>query len=67
MATGSITAEPPKQGAPPGAGDGGADPGRRRRHLIALAFLAPALVFLGVWVVYPTVYTVVPQLLRPVR
>ncbi len=59
MATGSITAEPPKQGAPPGAGDGGTDPGRRRRYLIALAFLAPALVFLGIWVVYPTIYTVV--------
>jgi alpha-glucoside transport system permease protein len=59
MATGSITAEPPKEGAPPGAGDGGADPGRRRRYLIALAFLAPALVFLGIWVVYPTIYTFV--------
>jgi alpha-glucoside transport system permease protein len=57
MATGSSTAEPPERGAPPGAGDGGADSGRRRRYLIALAFLAPALVFLGVWVVYPTVYT----------
>jgi alpha-glucoside transport system permease protein len=57
MATGSITAEPPERGAPPAADDGGADPGRRRRQLVALAFLAPALVFLGVWVAYPTVYT----------
>jgi alpha-glucoside transport system permease protein len=61
MATGSITAEPPERGAPPAADDGGAgrDPGRRRRILVALAFLAPALVFLGVWIVYPTVYTFV--------
>ena len=60
MATGSITAEPPKQGAPPAAADGaGADPGRRRRYLVALGFLAPALVFLGIWVLYPTVYTFV--------
>jgi alpha-glucoside transport system permease protein len=62
MATGSITAEPPKQGAPPGADDGGADPGRWRRYLVALGFLAPALVFLGVWVLYPTVYTFVRSL-----
>ena len=37
----------------------GPDPGRRRRYLVALGFLAPALVFLGVWVLYPTVYTFV--------
>jgi len=57
--TSSVTAEPPQQGAPPAVADGGADPGRRRRILVALAFLTPALVFLGVWVVYPTIYTFV--------
>ena len=28
-----------------------------RRHVLALGFLGPALVLLGVWIVYPTVYT----------
>lgn len=32
---------------------------RLRGALTALAFLAPALVLLGVWIVYPTVWTVV--------
>ena len=47
--TGGSTAARPE----PGAGR------RRRRYLIALGFLLPALVFLAVWVIYPTVYTVV--------
>jgi len=44
--------------APPGQklGRGPAD---RRRLVIALGFLAPALVFLGAFVVYPIVYTVI--------
>jgi alpha-glucoside transport system permease protein len=58
MAT-NVVAEPPERGAPAPAADAGPDPGRRRRYLIALGFLLPALVFLGVWVVYPTIYTVV--------
>ena len=62
MASGSMTAEPPARGAPPTGGGAGPDPGRRRRYLVALAFLAPALVFLGVWVVYPTAYTFVRSL-----
>jgi alpha-glucoside transport system permease protein len=33
-----------------------------RRHRIAIAFLAPAAVLLGVWIVYPTVYTIVRSL-----
>jgi alpha-glucoside transport system permease protein len=33
--------------------------GRWRQHLVPLAFLLPALIFLGVWVVYPTVRTVI--------
>ena len=61
MPAGSISAEPPTKGAPlPAIGAGaGPDPDRRRRYLVALGFLAPALVFLGVWIVYPTVYTVI--------
>jgi alpha-glucoside transport system permease protein len=34
-------------------------PGRWSRHRAAVAFLAPAVVLLGVWIVYPTVYTIV--------
>jgi alpha-glucoside transport system permease protein len=51
----SITAEPPARGAPPPV----AEQGRLRRYAVAAAFLAPALVLLGVWVVYPAVYTIV--------
>lgn len=32
--------------------------GRLRRYTVTFLFLLPALVFLGVWIVYPTVYTV---------
>ena len=53
----SIAAEPPVAAAPPPA-DGGA--GRWRKYALAAGFLAPAAVFLlGVWVVYPTVSTIV--------
>jgi alpha-glucoside transport system permease protein len=51
---GSITAEPPVAGAPPVA-----TPGRWRRHFVSLGFLAPALIFLGVWIVYPAIRTAV--------
>lgn len=53
MSGASITAEPPS-GAPPSsrAGDW-------RRYAIALGFLAPAALFLGLWVVYPAIRTVV--------
>ena len=36
--------------------------GRWRRHRITLVFLAPAAVLLGIWIVYPTVYTIVRSL-----
>jgi alpha-glucoside transport system permease protein len=49
---GSITAEPPVVGAPPVA-----TPGRWRRHFVALGFLFPAIVLLGVWIVYPAIRT----------
>lgn len=34
-------------------------PGLWRRHRAALAFLAPAAIFLGIWIVYPAISTVV--------
>jgi alpha-glucoside transport system permease protein len=51
------TAAPPPPEAPQGSGS--SDPGRWRRYAIALGFLAPALVFLGIWIVYPTVSTII--------
>jgi alpha-glucoside transport system permease protein len=51
----SVTAEPPVAGAPPPA----AEPGRLRRYAVAGAFLLPAFVMLGVWIVYPAIYTIV--------
>jgi alpha-glucoside transport system permease protein len=53
----SITAEPPVREAPKAA-----EPGRWRKYAIAAGFLAPALFFLGVWVVYPTVRTIIRSL-----
>jgi alpha-glucoside transport system permease protein len=50
---GSITAEPPVVEAPPTTGPGA------RSYVNAVAFLAPAAFFLGVWVLYPMIYTVV--------
>ena len=54
MSGGSIAAEPPPREAPPAS----SGPGRFRGHATTLGFLAPAAIFLGVWVLYPTVYTV---------
>jgi alpha-glucoside transport system permease protein len=53
---GTVTAEPPVLEAPPYAG------GSQRNWPTALAFLAPAIVFLGVWILYPMIYTVVRSL-----
>jgi alpha-glucoside transport system permease protein len=33
-------------------------PGVLRRHAVTLGFLAPAVFILGLWIVYPTVYTI---------
>jgi alpha-glucoside transport system permease protein len=55
LSAGGITAEPPVVAAPPP----GREPGRLARYLTAAVFLAPALVMLGVWMVYPAVYTIV--------
>jgi alpha-glucoside transport system permease protein len=49
-----ITAEPPPEAAPPEP----SEPGRSRYRTGAL-FLAPAFFLLGVWLVYPTVYTII--------
>ncbi len=48
----SITAEPPTRGAP------AARRARARGYGVAGAFLAPALVVLAVWIVYPTIRTI---------
>jgi alpha-glucoside transport system permease protein len=50
----SITAEPPAKGAPRAP-----EPGRWRKYAVAAGFLAPAALFLGVWIVYPAVYTII--------
>lgn len=49
------TAEPSSATAPPVL----RGPGRLRRSAVALGFLAPAIVSLGVWVVYPTIATII--------
>ena len=51
---GQATAAPPPTAAP----DAG-EPGRWRKHALAVGFLAPAALLLGVWVVYPTIRTIV--------
>ena len=53
MSGGAAAAQP--VAAPPPE----ARPGRWRRHRVTIAFLAPAAILLGVWIVYPTVYTIV--------
>ena len=50
-------------GAPaPPPGLEGPDPGRWRRRLTTAAFLAPAIVLLTVWIVYPTIRTIIRSL-----
>ncbi|HZT16805.1 MAG TPA: ABC transporter permease subunit [Gaiellaceae bacterium] len=50
-----VTAEPPVTAAPPPS----TEPGRLGRYVTGAVFLAPAIVMLGVWMVYPAVYTIV--------
>jgi alpha-glucoside transport system permease protein len=52
--SGSITAESPPGAAPPAADESG----RLRRYSTGTVFLTPALLLLGVWILYPTIYTV---------
>jgi alpha-glucoside transport system permease protein len=49
----SITAEPPVRGAPPRRG------AEWRKYAVAAGFVAPTFVFLAVWIVYPTVRTII--------
>src|SRR4051794_19402120 len=53
--SGGIAVEPPViPVAPPGG-----EPGVLRRNAVALGFLLPAAVILGVMIVYPTIYTII--------
>jgi alpha-glucoside transport system permease protein len=54
VSSGSVTAEPPVLAAPPSGGIG-----RWRQYAVAVGFLAPAAVLLGVWIIYPAVSTMV--------
>jgi alpha-glucoside transport system permease protein len=53
MSGASITAEPPPREAPPAPA-----PGTWRKYALAAGFLAPAVFFLGIWIVYPTIRTI---------
>jgi alpha-glucoside transport system permease protein len=57
-----IRAELPFVAAAPLGSD---EPGRVRRYLPGAVFLAPALLLLGVWIVYPTIYTIVRSFFGP--
>jgi alpha-glucoside transport system permease protein len=50
-----ITAEPPIAAAPPPTNE----PGFLSRYLVGAIFLAPAILLLGVWTVYPAIYTII--------
>ncbi len=52
----SIAAAPPAREAPPPARGG---PGFWRRRAVTLGFLGPALLLLGVWIVYPAIRTII--------
>jgi alpha-glucoside transport system permease protein len=54
MSGGSVTAEPPAYPAPAGG-----EPGRWGKYGLAVGFLAPAVFFLGLWIVYPTIRTII--------
>jgi alpha-glucoside transport system permease protein len=54
MSGGAATA-PPVAAPPPRE----AEPGRWRKHRVTIAFLLPAAILLAVWIVYPTIYTIV--------
>ncbi len=55
MSETATTVEAPDAGLPPGRENGGL----WERYGVALVFLGPALVLLGVWVVYPTISTII--------
>lgn len=61
MSGASITAEPPPKAAPPAPAEGGG----LSRYLTGGLFLLPALILLGVWLLYPTVYTIIRSFFGP--
>jgi alpha-glucoside transport system permease protein len=61
LSAGGVTAEPPVAAAPPPSGESG----RLGRYAVGAVFLGPALVMLGVWMVYPAVYTIVRSFFGP--
>ena len=54
---GASIAEPPPHAAPETS-----EPGRRRKYALAAGWFSRSLVLLIVWVVYPTIYTIVQSL-----
>jgi alpha-glucoside transport system permease protein len=52
----SVAAQPPAQPAPELTGP---EPGHWRKYALAAGFLAPAVFFLGIWIVYPTIRTII--------
>jgi alpha-glucoside transport system permease protein len=54
MSESATTAEAPTRGLPPEADQ----PGFFQRYWVTLVFLAPTLVLIGVWIVYPTLKTI---------
>src|SRR5918995_3913277 len=54
MSGATITAEPPAKGAPPSG-----QPALWRKYAVAVGFVAPTLFFLAVWIVYPTIRTII--------
>ena len=55
MSESASTVEAPARGLPPTNGE----PGFFQKYGVAIIFLAPTLVLLGVWVVYPTIRTII--------
>ncbi len=55
MSESVTTAEAPSRGLPPGDGE----PGLWQRYGVVALFLGPALLLLAVWVVYPTIRTII--------
>ncbi len=49
------TVEAPSRGLPPGD----SEPGFFQKYGVAIVFLGPTLVLLGVWIVYPTISTII--------
>jgi alpha-glucoside transport system permease protein len=54
MSESATTAEAPARGLPPGD----EEPGILQRYGVVVLFLGPALVLLAVWIVYPTIRTI---------